>query len=74
MPFPPQDAITSRCVPNGHLVTVAFICGDDASAIRLGIFFRDASRPRYDEIRRAKRVTPGERVALLNRELDRYAV
>ena len=42
--------------------------------IRLGVFFRDASRARYDVIRRVAPRTAAERVTLLNQELDRYAV
>jgi 2-oxoglutarate ferredoxin oxidoreductase subunit beta len=42
--------------------------------IRLGVFFRDASRARYDLIRQVPSKTPAERVTLLNQELDRYAV
>jgi 2-oxoglutarate ferredoxin oxidoreductase subunit beta len=42
--------------------------------IRLGVFFRDESRPRYDVIRRIPSRTAAERVALLDQELDRYAV
>jgi 2-oxoglutarate ferredoxin oxidoreductase subunit beta len=42
--------------------------------VRLGVFFRDASRPRYDLIRRVPSRTTAERVALLAQELDKYAV
>jgi 2-oxoglutarate ferredoxin oxidoreductase subunit beta len=42
--------------------------------IRIGVFFRDATRPRYDDIRRLPRHTAAERAALLERELDRHAV
>ena len=42
--------------------------------VRLGVFFRDESRPRYDLIRHVASKTPAERVALLDQELDRYAV
>jgi 2-oxoglutarate ferredoxin oxidoreductase subunit beta len=42
--------------------------------IRLGVFFRDESRPRYDVIRRVPSRTAAERMALLDQELDRYAV
>jgi 2-oxoglutarate/2-oxoacid ferredoxin oxidoreductase subunit beta len=42
--------------------------------IRLGVFFRDETRPRYDEIRRLPRHTAEERVNLLSQELDRYAI
>ena len=42
--------------------------------IRLGVFFRDASRARYDLIRQVPSKTAAERVTLLDQELDRYAV
>lgn len=42
--------------------------------IRLGVFFRDESRPRYDELRHLPRRTAQEKVDLLNQELDRYAI
>jgi 2-oxoglutarate ferredoxin oxidoreductase subunit beta len=42
--------------------------------IRLGVFFRDESRPRYDLIRQVPAKSVAERVTLLNQELDKYAV
>jgi len=42
--------------------------------IRLGLFFRDESRPRYDETRTIAAHTADEKLALLGEELDRYAV
>ncbi|HET9010800.1 MAG TPA: thiamine pyrophosphate-dependent enzyme [Gemmatimonadaceae bacterium] len=42
--------------------------------IRLGVFFKDASRARYDLIRRVPAHSPAERGILLNAELDKYAV
>lgn len=42
--------------------------------VRLGVFFRDPSRPRYEEIRSLPARSAEERVNLLTRELDRYAV
>jgi 2-oxoglutarate ferredoxin oxidoreductase subunit beta len=42
--------------------------------IRLGVFFRDESRPRYDLIRHVAPKSAAERVALLSQELDKYAV
>ena len=42
--------------------------------IRLGVFYRDAGRPRYDLIRRVPSRTAAERIALLNGELDKHAV
>lgn len=43
-------------------------------AIRLGVFFRDETRPRYDLLRRPAPRSIGERMDLLNAELDKYAV
>lgn len=42
--------------------------------VRLGVFFRDPSRPRYEETRSLPAHSVEERLNLLNRELDRYAV
>lgn len=42
--------------------------------MRLGLFFQDASRPRYEETRRPMKHTAQEKVALLEKEFDRYAV
>lgn len=42
--------------------------------IHLGVLFRDATRPRYEEIRRVPPRTAAERVALLETELARYAI
>lgn len=42
--------------------------------IRLGLFYRNESRARYDLLRRPAQVTSTERIALLNAELDHYAV
>ncbi|HWP37964.1 MAG TPA: thiamine pyrophosphate-dependent enzyme [Gemmatimonadales bacterium] len=47
---------------------------EDASVFRLGLFYRDAAAPRYNEIRAVPQRTPAEKVELLDRELDRYAV
>jgi 2-oxoglutarate ferredoxin oxidoreductase subunit beta len=42
--------------------------------LRLGIFYRNASRPRYEETRHVPKHSAEDRVRLLERELDRYAV
>jgi len=42
--------------------------------IRLGLFLKDASRPCYDALRRVPPRTAAERMAALDRELDRHAV
>lgn len=46
----------------------------DSAAIRLGLFFKDESRPRYEETRSIPRHSPREKIDLLNEELERYAV
>jgi 2-oxoglutarate ferredoxin oxidoreductase subunit beta len=45
-----------------------------ADRIRLGVFYRNPDLPRYDELLRPERRTTEEKIRLLNRELDRYAV
>ncbi len=47
---------------------------EDTSRIKLGVFYRNESRARYDLLRRPPRVTNSERIQLLNAELDRHAV
>ncbi|HEX7545860.1 MAG TPA: thiamine pyrophosphate-dependent enzyme [Gemmatimonadaceae bacterium] len=42
--------------------------------VNLGVLFRDGSKPRYEETRRVPAKTQAERVALIDTELDRYAV
>jgi 2-oxoglutarate ferredoxin oxidoreductase subunit beta len=42
--------------------------------LRLGIFFKDDSRPVYNEIRAVPPVSPEEKVKRLEKEFDRYAV
>jgi 2-oxoglutarate ferredoxin oxidoreductase subunit beta len=47
---------------------------EDQNVIRLGLFFRDESRPRYEETRALQKRTAREKMELLNEDLDRYAV
>jgi 2-oxoglutarate/2-oxoacid ferredoxin oxidoreductase subunit beta len=47
---------------------------EDERPIRLGVFYRDASRPRYEETRHRPLRTAQEKLALLEKELDRHAV
>lgn len=42
--------------------------------VQLGVFYRDDSKPRYEETRRVPPRTAAERVALIEAEFDRYAV
>jgi len=45
-----------------------------SEVIRLGIFFRDESRPRYDLLRQLPQLTVDDKIRVMNEELDRYAV
>ncbi len=47
---------------------------EDASVVRLGLFFRDETRPRYEETRTLAKRTAREKMDLLNQDFDRYAV
>jgi 2-oxoglutarate/2-oxoacid ferredoxin oxidoreductase subunit beta len=47
---------------------------EDTDTIRLGVFFRDESRPRYEDLLQTRRRSTEEKIKLLNEELDRYAV
>jgi 2-oxoglutarate/2-oxoacid ferredoxin oxidoreductase subunit beta len=42
--------------------------------VRLGVFYRDETKPKYEDTRRTQVRTVQERVGLLNAELDKYAV
>lgn len=46
----------------------------EAGRVRLGLFFRDASRPRYDELRALPARTVEDKLRQLDAELDRHAV
>jgi len=47
---------------------------EDQSRVRLGVFFRDESRPRYEETRHLPTLTADEKLQVLEQEFDRYAV
>lgn len=57
-----------------HDIDTARHLAEDTSRIRLGVFFRDETRVRYDELRRPPKVSAKQRIELLNQELDKYAV
>ncbi|NJD10988.1 MAG: 2-oxoglutarate oxidoreductase [Gemmatimonadetes bacterium] len=42
--------------------------------LRLGVFFRDEKRPRYEDLRRLPKLMGEAKFARLNEELDKYAV
>jgi 2-oxoglutarate ferredoxin oxidoreductase subunit beta len=72
---PELDRLYKRQVRHDpHDLAAARKLADFGDQIRLGLFYRDTSKPRYDEIRRVPRLTAEEKVQLLNAELDRYAV
>ena len=45
-----------------------------AERVRLGVFFRDETRPVYEETRASRSLTAQDKIARLNQELDRHAV
>jgi 2-oxoglutarate/2-oxoacid ferredoxin oxidoreductase subunit beta len=47
---------------------------EDASRVRLGVYFRDESRPLYEETRRVATPSVDEKLKLLEEEFDHYAV
>jgi hypothetical protein len=47
---------------------------EDTDRIRLGVFYRNEGRARYDLLRKPPKVSGADRIALLNAELDKYAV
>jgi 2-oxoglutarate ferredoxin oxidoreductase subunit beta len=72
---PELDAIyTHRVVHDPRDLDAARRLAEPTEAIRLGIFFKDPSRPRYEEVRRVAPRSARERLDLLEQELDTYAV
>jgi 2-oxoglutarate ferredoxin oxidoreductase subunit beta len=65
---------TNHVAHDPHDIHAARRLAGDRDHINLGVLYVDPSRPRYEEIRRVSPRTAAERVALLNKELDRYAV
>jgi len=47
---------------------------EDDSTVRLGIFFKDGSRPVYEDTRRLPKLTVDEKLQELEKEFDRHAV
>ncbi len=47
---------------------------EDQSKVRIGVFFKDESRPRYEETRHLPTLTAEEKLSVLEEEFDRYAV
>ncbi len=55
------------------LAAARFLAGQ-TERVQLGVFFKDPTKPRYEETRRVAPRTPAERVAQLEKEFARYAV
>ncbi|HET9986163.1 MAG TPA: thiamine pyrophosphate-dependent enzyme [Longimicrobiales bacterium] len=73
--LPELDRIYATRIPHDPAdLDAARRLAEPSEHVRLGVFFRDESRPRYDEIRRVATRTADEKIRLLNQELDRYAV
>jgi 2-oxoglutarate ferredoxin oxidoreductase subunit beta len=47
---------------------------ESGDKVRLGLFYQNRDLPRYNEIRKQPVYTAEQKIELLNRELDRYAV
>lgn len=62
LPHDPRDLEGARRLAEPH------------ERIPLGVLFRDESRPRYETLRHPPTLTAQERIALLDAELDKYAV
>ena len=69
-----EKLYANRVVHDPRDLDAARRLAEPTDRIRLGVFFRDETRPVYEEIRRVPRRTADERVKLLEEELDRYAV
>jgi len=51
-----------------------FRLAQTSDKIRLGLFYRNEDRPVYEEVRTVPTHTADEKIAILNAELDKYAV
>ena len=72
---PELDKIYTNQVPHDPRdLAEARMLAEQTDRITLGVFYKDPSRPRYEETRRVAPRTPAERVALLEKEFARYAV
>jgi hypothetical protein len=72
---PELDSIyKNRVAHDLHDLDAARRVAGATDRVNLGVLFRDDSKARYEEIRRVPPRTNEERVALINTELDRYAV
>ena len=69
-----EKIYTRRAQHDLRDLTAAQRLAADTDVIRLGVFYQNTSRPRYDLLRRPAPRTRRERLDLLNAELDKYAI
>ena len=65
---------TNQVAHDPHDLDAARRIAGATDRVNLGVLFRDGSKPRYEETRRVPPRTQAERVALIDVELDRYAI
>jgi 2-oxoglutarate/2-oxoacid ferredoxin oxidoreductase subunit beta len=69
-----EKSYRNRVVHDPKDLDAARRLAEDMNVVRLGVFYRDESRPRYEETRRLPVHTVEEKLSLLEQELDQYAV
>ncbi|MBT8337822.1 MAG: 2-oxoglutarate oxidoreductase [Gemmatimonadetes bacterium] len=72
---PELDAMFEHKVPHDPAdLAEARALAEDMGAIRLGLFFRDETHPRYEETRQVPQHTASDKIRILDEEFDRHAV
>jgi 2-oxoglutarate/2-oxoacid ferredoxin oxidoreductase subunit beta len=69
-----ERAYPNRTIHDPRDLDRARALSEDQGRVRLGVFFRDPSRPRYEERVRPAPRPVAEKMARLEQELDRHAV
>ncbi len=69
-----EKTYKNRITHDPHDLDQARRLAEMSDRVRLGVFYRDESRARYDLIRQVPARTAADRISLLNAELDKYAV
>jgi hypothetical protein len=69
-----EKIYTSQLHHDPRDLAAARALAEQTENIKLGVFYKDPSKPRYEETRRVAPRTPAERIALLEKEFARYAV
>ncbi len=69
-----ETMFTDRLVHDPADLNQARRLAADEFPLRLGVFFRDESLPRYEETRHVPIHTAEEKIDILNQELERYAI